>query len=135
MQHAQHERNYHIFYCLLAGLSPDHKEKLHLKEASHYKYLTGGGVTTCEGRDDAEEFAEIRAAMKVLEMTDQDIWEVLKILATVLHMGNIRYKTEEGVDVANIPEQANVERVAHLLGINKHELLRSDTSFTANYLN
>ena len=73
--------------------------------------------------------------MKVLEMTDQDIWEVLKILASVLHMGNVRYKTEEGVEMANIPEQANVERVAHLLGINKHDLLRSDTSFTANYLN
>ena len=60
---------------MLAGLDQDHKEKLHLKEASHYKYLVGGGVTTCEGRDDAEEFAEIRSAMKVLEMTDQDIWE------------------------------------------------------------
>ena len=74
-QHVQYERNYHIFYCMLAGLDKEHKERLHLKEASHYKYLVGGGVTTCEGRDDAEEFAEIRSAMKVLEMTDQDIWD------------------------------------------------------------
>ena len=57
-------------------------------------------------------------------MTDQDIWEVLKILASVLHMGNIRYKVEEGVVMANIPDQANVERVAHLLGINKQDLMR-----------
>ena len=35
------ERNYHIFYCMLQGLSKEHKEKLHLKDASHYKYLTG----------------------------------------------------------------------------------------------
>jgi hypothetical protein len=35
------ERNYHIFYCMLAGLSKEHKDRLHLKEASHYKYLTG----------------------------------------------------------------------------------------------
>ena len=35
------ERNYHVFYCMLAGLSKEHKEKLHLKDASHYKYLTG----------------------------------------------------------------------------------------------
>ena len=35
------ERNYHIFYCMLAGLSKDHKEKLHLKDASNYKYLIG----------------------------------------------------------------------------------------------
>ena len=35
------ERNYHVFYCMLSGLSKEHKEKLHLKDASHYKYLTG----------------------------------------------------------------------------------------------
>ena len=35
------ERNYHVFYCMLAGLSKEHKDKLHLKDASSYKYLTG----------------------------------------------------------------------------------------------
>ena len=71
------ERNYHIFYCMLAGLSKvflqkiisviiirvniisviilitdfqDQREKLQLREAAHYRYLTGGGSTVCEGR-------------------------------------------------------------------------------------
>ena len=35
------ERNYHIFYCMLAGLTKEHKQKLDLKDASSYKYLTG----------------------------------------------------------------------------------------------
>lgn len=35
------ERNYHVFYCMLAGLSKEEKQKLELEDASSYKYLTG----------------------------------------------------------------------------------------------
>lgn len=38
------ERNYHVFYCILAGLNKEEKQKLDLGDASHYKYLTGVGV-------------------------------------------------------------------------------------------
>lgn len=86
------ERNYHIFYCMLAGLAKDEKVKLHLKEPSDYRYLTGGKCVTCEGRDDSAEFADIRSAMKVLTFTDAEIWEVLKVLALLLHVGNIKTK-------------------------------------------
>ena len=44
------ERNYHIFYCMLQGLSKEHKDKLHLKEASNYKYLTGVSENQIESR-------------------------------------------------------------------------------------
>lgn len=35
------ERNYHIFYNMLAGLSQDEKKSLDLGDASQYIYLTG----------------------------------------------------------------------------------------------
>lgn len=35
------ERNYHVFYCMLAGLSKEEKQKLELEDASTYRYLTG----------------------------------------------------------------------------------------------
>ena len=85
--------------------------------------LLQGGRTTCDGRDDAAEFTDIRAAMKVLEMSDQEIWDVLKILASILHMGNIRYKQED-TETAVIPEQSSVDRVAAILGIHKADLVR-----------
>lgn len=51
-----------------------------------------GGSITCEGRDDAREFADIRSAMKVLMFSDSEVWEILKLLAAVLHMGNIKFR-------------------------------------------
>lgn len=33
------ERNYHIFYCMLEGMSEEQKKKLGLGEATDYNYL------------------------------------------------------------------------------------------------
>ena len=89
---ASEERNYHVFYCMLAGLNSDEKKQLELQDASKYYYLIQGGSITCDGRDDTQEFAAIRSAMKVLMFSEPDIWEILKILACLLHLGNIKYK-------------------------------------------
>lgn len=35
------ERNYHVFYCLLAGLNKEEKKKLELTEPGDYRYLSG----------------------------------------------------------------------------------------------
>ena len=38
---SQDERNYHVFYCMLAGLSKEEKKGLQLGDVSEYKYLIG----------------------------------------------------------------------------------------------
>ena len=50
-----------------------------------------GGSITCEGRDDVKDFADIRSAMKVLTFSDTEMWEVLKVLGALLHLGNVKY--------------------------------------------
>ncbi|CAH2067351.1 unnamed protein product, partial [Iphiclides podalirius] len=126
------ERNYHVFYCLLAGLSKDEKKKLELGEPKEYRYLSGGDSYTCEGRDDAAEFADIRSAMKVLLFTEPEIWEILKLLAAVLHCGNIKYEATvvDNLDATEIIEQANVKRVANLLGVPTQSLIDALTRKT-----
>lgn len=37
---AHDERNYHIFYCMIQGLSADQLNQLELKDATSYYYLT-----------------------------------------------------------------------------------------------
>ncbi|XP_034827746.1 myosin-VIIa isoform X2 [Maniola hyperantus] len=126
------ERNYHVFYCLLAGLSKEEKKKLDLGEPSEYRYLSGGNSFTCEGRDDAAEFADIRSAMKVLLFTESEIWDILKLLAAVLHCGNIKYEATvvDNLDATEIVEQANVKRVASLLGVPTQTLIQALTRKT-----
>ncbi|XP_023947014.1 myosin-VIIa [Bicyclus anynana] len=126
------ERNYHVFYCLLAGLSKEEKKKLDLGEPSDYRYLSGGNSFTCEGRDDSAEFADIRSAMKVLLFTESEIWEILKLLAAVLHCGNIKYEATvvDNLDATEIIEQGNVKRVASLLGVPTQTLIQALTRKT-----
>ena len=95
-------------------------------------FVIQGGSTECEGRNDGEEFVEIRSAMKVMEMTDQEIWDVLKILAALLHLGNIKYKgtSENNMEATSITDQNNVDRVAAILGITKSSFVKALTSKT-----
>uniref|UniRef100_A0A4W6CJ42 Myosin VIIAa n=1 Tax=Lates calcarifer TaxID=8187 RepID=A0A4W6CJ42_LATCA len=99
---AYDERNYHIFYCMLKGMTADEKKKLGLSKATDYAYLTIGNCTVCDGRDDLKEYSNIRSAMKVLMFTDKENWEISKLLAAILHMGNLRYDGKvDGKDLMN----------------------------------
>lgn len=40
MTQAHDERNYHIFYCMLAGMTNEEKQKLDVADATKYWYLT-----------------------------------------------------------------------------------------------
>jgi len=73
------ERNYHIFYRLLAGLTDKEKSSLHLTVAKDYHYLSQGNCFVCEGMDDGEAFANIRRAMKVKWF----VWYVKKTIQII----------------------------------------------------
>lgn len=129
----QDERNYHIFYCLLAGLAPEEKAELELTTAADYYYLTQGRTLTAEGRDDRSDFADIRAAMKVLMFLDQEVWSIFKILAALLHLGNVKYSAASaagGMEAAEIRDGAGIGRVGRLLGLDARALLDALTTRT-----
>nr|XP_016936706.1 myosin-VIIa isoform X1 [Drosophila suzukii] len=115
------ERNYHIFYCMLAGLSGPERERLKLQEQSpsQYHYLAQGGCFTLPGKGDAKDFADIRAAMKVLSFKPEEVWSILSLLAAILHLGNLRFTATEvaNLEAAEIDDTPNLQRVAQLLGI------------------
>ncbi|XP_018103359.1 unconventional myosin-VIIa isoform X2 [Xenopus laevis] len=129
---AQDERNYHIFYCMLKGMSPEQKKKLSLGEASDYNYLCMGKCTTCDGREDSKEYANIRSAMKVLMFTDTENWEISRLLAAILHMGNLRYEARmyDNLDACEVVYSTSLTTAANLLEVGPQELMNCLTSRT-----
>ena len=136
---AKEERNYHIFYCMLAGLTGEERGKLGLTHARDYEYLRRADSRSeqvCEGRNDAAEFANIRSACKVLTFSDEDIWHIMRLLAAILHIGNIKYKACDinNLEATEITNKRVVEMCAQLLQVSAQELviaLTTKTIFTS----
>ncbi|XP_060079316.1 myosin-VIIa-like [Ylistrum balloti] len=127
---AHDERNYHIFYCMLAGMTQEEKHQLEVTNANDYWYLTQGGSIFCDGRDDIKEFADIRSAMKVLMFQDKEVWEILKVLASLLHLGNIKYNAIEmdNMDASEIQDIQSVNKAARLMEVRAQDLIDALTT-------
>jgi len=61
------ERNYHVFYQMIAGAmaSPELARELLLEPAHTFNYLNQSGCYSLEGVDDAEMFDQLRLALQV----------------------------------------------------------------------
>ncbi|XP_062873180.1 unconventional myosin-VIIa [Trichomycterus rosablanca] len=118
---APEERNYHIFYCMLRGMQEEQKKVLALGDASQFKYLTEGNCITCDGRDDEEEFGRIRSALRVLTFTERECWDIFKLLAAVLHMGNVSFEAGimNNMDACGVLSSDHFTMVAKLLEVDK----------------
>jgi myosin heavy subunit len=97
----KNERNYHIFYMLIAGAGKDLRLSLGLKAVSEFNYLTQSGlITEVKNRSDLKEFEEFVEAMNGLRVDLVVQNELFQCLAVVLHLGNFEFKphTAKGME-------------------------------------
>lgn len=121
---APSERNYHIFYELLAGATDEEKEQYLLEDADAYHYLNQSGCIDIDGVDDSKHFEELKLALTVLNITPEDLDGLLRSLSAVLHIGNMEY--EEGSnDSAKIKTTQTFQKIIKLLEIDEKELSNS----------
>ncbi|XP_041103158.1 unconventional myosin-X-like [Polyodon spathula] len=113
------ERNYHIFYALLTGTDRQQKEEFHLSQAENYYYLKQSGCTVDKTINDTETFQDVMTAMKVMQFSNEDIHEILRLLAGVLHLGNIEFMTAGGAQVSS---KSALGRVSELLGLDSVQI-------------
>lgn len=110
------ERNYHIFYQILAGMKDGDKATLGLTSAEDYKYTNQGGFPRIDGVDDAEEFNITKDALSLIGVDEEKQMEIYKILAALLHIGNIEISATRN-DAHLSSDEPNLIKACELLGI------------------
>uniref|UniRef100_A0A673L325 Unconventional myosin-VI n=1 Tax=Sinocyclocheilus rhinocerous TaxID=307959 RepID=A0A673L325_9TELE len=156
MQGAE-ERNYHIFYRLCAGASEDIRNMLHLNSPDNFRYLNRGctryfankdsdkqimqnrkspehgkvGAMKDPLLDDLGDFNRMVVAMKKIGLDDTEKLNLFRVVAGVLHLGNIDFEetgsTSGGCILKNQTSQT-LEYCAELLGLDEDDLRVSLTT-------
>ncbi|KAM4746861.1 unconventional myosin-IXa isoform 2-T2 [Rhinophrynus dorsalis] len=138
----QQERNYHVFYYLLAGASEEEKAEFHLERPENYHYLgqrtrkphrQSWGDYSCEdetdslggeGEDLRHDFERLQLAMEMVGFLAATRRQIVSLLSAILHLGNIQYKRktyrDESIDISN-PE--TLSTVSELLKVREEMLL------------
>ncbi|CAB1332799.1 unnamed protein product [Coregonus sp. 'balchen'] len=89
------ERNFHIFYCMLAGISPDDKDMYGLLDPTQYRYLNGRYGSEDIVRKWGEKYSEVCNAMDMVGFEEQEKVDMMTILAGILSLGNIMFEPTE----------------------------------------
>nr|ODO01094.1 hypothetical protein L204_01819 [Cryptococcus depauperatus CBS 7855] len=113
------ERNYHIFYQLLAGAPLTERKELSLSSSpSDFVYLSGGGPSShiIPGVNDGEDFAATQKALSTIGISVEKQWHVFKLLAALLHLGNVHITQARNDAVLNDDDAALVLATS-LLGL------------------
>ncbi|KAJ8601424.1 hypothetical protein CTAYLR_005941 [Chrysophaeum taylorii] len=127
---AQGERNYHVFYELLAGCDHALKHRLQLTDASEYHCLNQSGATTIEGRSDENEFETMLRAMRTLEYSQAEREAVFDMIGAVLHLSNIKFDVESKAteeDGSRIHNADVLSLASSLLGLDSNALSKALT--------
>ncbi|XP_059393145.1 unconventional myosin-IXAa isoform X9 [Carassius carassius] len=141
------ERNYHVFYYLLAGASEEERTLFHLKKPEEYHYLNQmtkkphrllwenyyenepQDCFTVEGEDLKHDFERLQLAMEMVGFLPATRKQIFSLLSAILHLGNIRYKKkiyrDDSIDICN-PEILPV--VSELLEVKEETLSEALTT-------
>ncbi|XP_049429133.1 unconventional myosin-Vc isoform X1 [Epinephelus fuscoguttatus] len=121
---ADDERNYHIFYqmCSCADL-PEFKN-LRLLGADKFQYTCMGGEIAIEGVDDKKDMEETRRTFSLLGLNEDFQFNVFKVLAAILHLGNAKIKDSGDGKSSVPPSDPHLAVFCELLDVSTEQLAR-----------
>ncbi|XP_041434043.1 unconventional myosin-XV-like [Xenopus laevis] len=126
---ANNERNYHIFYEMLAGLPSQQKQMFYLQDAETYYYLNQGCNCDIPAKSDADDFRRLLNAMESLSFTGEEQDSIFRILSSILHLGNVYFEKHEteSQEIASVVSASEIRAVSELLQISPEGLQKAIT--------
>ncbi|GMI22820.1 hypothetical protein TeGR_g6450 [Tetraparma gracilis] len=123
------ERNFHIFYQLLAA-PKETRSRYKLSKPSSYFYLSQSDCFTVDQLDDAEEFAITESAMGAVGLSSSRRDAILGVVAAVLHLGNVKFSAKQIDDAegADLVDMKPVENFCAILGLSPKALAKHLTT-------
>ncbi|KAJ3039984.1 hypothetical protein HDV00_011539 [Rhizophlyctis rosea] len=115
------ERNFHIFYYILAGATPEERTQWRLNDGGDFAYLGGNRQ---ERGDDTIRFGELRDHLKSLGVGRRLQAQIYQLMAAILHLGNVIFQDnpEQPQEPCTVKNHQVLELVAELLGVAAHNL-------------
>ncbi|XP_066140696.1 unconventional myosin-IXb-like isoform X2 [Euwallacea fornicatus] len=127
----RYERNYHVFYYLLAGANEQEKLQLHLMPPEKYCYLNKCSAAL-DNVDESYEFSRLKQSMEMVGFTPEKQRRLFSVLSAVLLLGNVEfqpkksaYHHDESVGVKN-PEIVTI--ISDLLRVKQETLMQALTA-------
>uniref|UniRef100_A0A8C8BLA1 Myosin VB n=1 Tax=Otus sunia TaxID=257818 RepID=A0A8C8BLA1_9STRI len=118
---AEDERNYHIFYQLCASANLPEFKDLALTCAEDFFYTSQGGDTSISGVDDADDFEKTRHAFTLLGVKESHQMTIFRIIAAILHLGNLEFQAEQGGEACSILDE-HLNNFCSLLGVEHSQM-------------
>ncbi|KAK1426784.1 hypothetical protein QVD17_15464 [Tagetes erecta] len=118
------ERNYHCFYLLCAA-PPEEVKKYKLGDPTSFHYLNQSNCYELVGVNDAHDYLATRRAMDVVGMSQQEQDAIFRVVASILHLGNLEFSKGEEIDSAILKDDKSkfhLQMTAELLMCDLHAL-------------
>ncbi|XP_072121989.1 unconventional myosin-VI isoform X3 [Mobula birostris] len=154
---SKEERNYHIFYRLCAGAPEDIRQKFHLTSPDNFRYLNRGCTKYFANKesdkqilqnrkspeclkegsmkdpllDDHGDFNRMCVAMKKIGLGDAEKLDLFRVVAGVLHLGNVDFEeagSSSGGCILKNKSGQSLGYCAELLGLDGDDLRVSLTT-------
>uniref|UniRef100_A0A8B9E2Z0 Unconventional myosin-Va n=1 Tax=Anser cygnoides TaxID=8845 RepID=A0A8B9E2Z0_ANSCY len=119
---AEEERNYHIFYQLCASAALPEFKTLRLGNADYFHYTKQGGSPVIDGVDDAKEMVNTRQACTLLGISDSYQMGIFRILAGILHLGNVEFASRDSDSCTIPPKHDPLTIFCDLMGVEYEEM-------------